>query len=175
MGWHDRIAGLFSHIHTHHDHFQTSNHYEVKPHIHHETKNEYHLNSTHAKVLSIAGSNNQGLMLNNVKLNLTTLIDRPILFQWNQPSLFLYIMLIAIVVMIFVLILACSYQQRLERRHAQRQKRRRTSRSVKQSTKPLDVPAPQSEDTYDILTESTTQWAHDKIMQYMSLGGNESI
>lgn len=175
MGWQDRIAVLFSPIHTQHDHSHVSNHYELKPHIHHETKNEYHINSTQTKVLSISGSNNQGMMLNDAKMNLTTLIDRPIFFQWNQPSLFLYIMVIAIVLMIGVLVLACSHQQRDKRRHGKRRKRRRTARSVNESTKPLDVPVPQSDEAYDILTESTTQWAHDKIMQYMSFHDIESI
>lgn len=180
MGWHDRIAGLFSPIRTHNDHSQVSNYYE--------NKNTYHrnvnlqINSTQTKILAISGSNNHGTMLNDAQFNLTTHIDRPVYLQFNQQPMFIYLIAISILIMKLLLLLACFYrhhqqqQQNDQRRHRQRRRVRRRRRQEQEqeqrqpslSNEKVDIEISLGkEEPYDILPESATQWAYDKIMQYM--------
>lgn len=168
MGWHDRIAGFFSPITTHNDHSHVSNYYDNKNTYHRNVNNQ--INSTQTKLLSISGTNNHGTMLNDAQFNLTTHIDRPVYFQFNQQPVFIYVITAAILIMKLLLLLACFYRYQ-EKRHSHRQRRRRRRRRLPLSTAEkvehkIEISLAQ-EEPYDILPESTTQWAYDKIRQYM--------
>lgn len=60
--------------------------------FHHDT--EMNINSSRTEVLSIAGSHNRGVMLNEAHFNVNPIMEQPVFFYLTQYHTFIYAILI---------------------------------------------------------------------------------
>ena len=128
----DQLWGGFFSI-KHHSNIYNDHHLE--PHINIDQKNTYqhhtniHTNSSKTQILSLSGSNNQGIMVNDAQVNMTNIFQRPIFLNLNQHSILFYLILVFIFffIMIFIIIIgifiynrkAQQSKQKLYRQHRQ--------------------------------------------------------
>lgn len=102
------------------DKYFVRNQYEVKPHITVEEKNKFYhdtdvsINSSKTDILSISGSHNQGLMLNDAHFNMTHIMEQPIFFYLTQYHTFIYAILIFFLCCVTLALAAFLYYRRIK-------------------------------------------------------------
>lgn len=120
----DRIVGnWFAPVSVNNENSFHYHQHHVKPTITVEGRNifhqktELHINASKAQLLSISGSGNRGLLLNDVHVNMTNIFDRPIFMHFNSRSIFHYFVpVIGALVIVIVLSLCFHGRQRQKQR-----------------------------------------------------------
>ena len=120
----DRVVGNFlSPVSVKNENSFHYHQHRIKPVITVEEKHtfhqkaDFHINSSKTQILSISGSDNSGLLLNDVHVNMTNIFDRPILLYFNELTVFHYLVpIIGALVIVIVLSLWLHDRQRQEHR-----------------------------------------------------------
>ena len=103
-----------------HDKYVTHNQYDIKPQIAIDENNKFyhdtdiHINSSKIQILSISGSNNRGLMLNDAQFNVTHIMEQPVFFYFAQYDTFFYAILVFFLCCAAVVLAAFVYYRRIK-------------------------------------------------------------
>ena len=123
----DRIfGGLFSSQSFKQDNSYVYNQYDVRPRISVDTKNTYnqdtaiHINSSKTQMLSMPGSHNHGVQVNDPHINMTNIFDRPMIFNMQAYPLLFFSLLLVLLILLFVVVLAWVYHRNQRRRRRRR-------------------------------------------------------
>jgi len=127
------VGGLLSPIISFKKHEITHNNNHIEQRIAMEQKNTYHhntninTNSSKNKILSLSGSNNQGMMVNDARFNTNNVFERPIFFYLTQHSTLLHLILVLVFFLIVICTVIGSFIYYRQNRQQSKQKRQQTT------------------------------------------------
>ncbi|CAF3896863.1 unnamed protein product [Rotaria sp. Silwood1] len=103
-------GGFLSPVVLTHINREYHNRYDIQNKYHYDI--DLHVNSSKTQILSMTGSNNKGLLLNDARFNVTNIFNRPIFLNLNPYSIFIYIIVVILLFAISVMILIFMYYRR---------------------------------------------------------------